>query len=91
VVEVEMEYENIPNERFAWLGIAPPPDGVVVPEDNPVPIVKDILPPNQVTGADEGLGIFRWLMADEDERQDTLSGCRLLDNFVYMQIPKEDD
>ena len=85
-----MTGNNIPTNRFAWLGIAPPPDGIVVPEDNPVPIIRDILPPNQVTAAD-GLGIFVWLMADEDERKDRLSGCKLFDNLVYMETPREDD
>lgn len=82
---------NLPKDRFAWLGTAPAPDGVTVPEDNPVPVVRDILPPSHVVSADEGLSIFRWLMADETERPDTLSGCRLLDTFVYLEIPKEDD
>lgn len=91
MVEVVMTDPNLPTDKFAWLGTPLPPDGIVAPEDNPVPMVREILPPNQVTGADEGLGIFRWLMADESERQETLSGCRLLDNFVYMEIPKEDD
>lgn len=86
-----MTETNLPSDKFAWLGIAPPPNDIVIPEDNSAPIVREILPPNQVTADGEGLGIFRWLMASEDERQDALSGCRLLDNFVYMQIPKEDD
>ena len=78
-------------DRFEWLGKPNPPDGIVIPEDNPVPIMRDILPPNQVVSADEGLSIFRWLMADESERKDAISGCRLLDTFVYLEIPKEDD
>lgn len=82
--------QNLPNDRFAWLGVAPPPDGVVIPEDDSLKPVDDLLTPNQVNGQDS-LGIFRWLMADEDERKEVLSGCRLFDNFVYMEIPKEDD
>lgn len=82
---------NLPQDRFTWLGKAPAPDGIVIPEDNPEPVLRDILPPSQVVSADEGLSIFRWLMADETERPETLSGCRLLDTFVYLEIPKEDD
>lgn len=91
MVEVVMTDPNLPTDKFAWLGTPLPPDGIPAPEDIPIPTVRDILPPSQVTGADEGLGIFRWLMADENERPNTSSGCRLLDNFVYMEIPKEDD
>ena len=85
-----MTDESIPIDRFAWLGIAPPPDGIVVPEDTSFQITGDLLKPNQVNSQD-GLGIFRWLMADEDERKDALTGCTLFDNFVYMDIPEAGD
>lgn len=82
---------NAPMDRFAWLGNNVPPEGVVVPEDNPAPMPEEIRPPSQVVPLGVGLGIFQWLMADETERPDTLSGCRLLDTFVYLEIPREDD
>lgn len=81
---------NLPTDRFAWLGIAPSPDGVIIPEDASFQITSDLLKPNQVNSQD-GLGIFRWLMADEDERKDALTGCTLFDNFVYMDIPEAGD
>ena len=86
-----MPEELVNTDRFTWLGKGVAPDGVEIPEDNPSPVLRDVLPPSQVVGSDEGLSIFRWLMADEEERKDAISGCRLLDTFVYLDIPKGDD
>lgn len=78
---------NLPQDRFAWLGSGPAPDNVVVPVNN---FNLEIIAPNQGTSGD-GLGVFRWLMADEDERKDMLTGCTLFDNFVYMEVPRGDN
>lgn len=86
-----MTDSNLPVDRFAWLGNSPPPDGVVVPESDAPPLGEDIIPVNQAIGSDWGLGTFRWLMASEEERKETLSGCMLFDNFVYTEIPRGDD
>lgn len=85
-----MTDQNLPIDRFSWLGVGPPPEGVVIPEDTSFQLTGDLLAPNQVNSQD-GLGIFRWLMADEDERKDALTGCVLFDNFVYMDALEEDD
>ena len=79
---------NLPQDRFAWLGSGPAPDNVVVPVNN---FNLEIIAPNQGTSGD-GLGIFMWLMRDEEEDDDdTLSGCSLLDGIVYMEVPRGDN
>lgn len=84
-----MNDTDLPNDRFSWLGKGVPPDDVIIPVDNATPVLEEIKPPNQVTGAD-GLGIIRWLMGTEEERKDAISGCPMFDNFIVFDIPKED-
>lgn len=83
-----MSDTNIPDNRFSWLGKGVPPEGTIIPSSDAAPILKEIQPPEKVTGQD-GLGIIRWLMGTDEERKTGLSGCPMFDNFIVFNAQEE--